>query len=178
MRDELAIVILTYNNESHIAATLRSCMGFAPVYVIDSGSSDSTPSICTNLGANFSINTMSVWDAGAQRNHIFGVVNKRYRWILFLDSDEILEEGLKEELVEFVTRDGGNYDAAAIRSLYHLRGNPLIAVSRDTYHDRLVSNTLKMPVFTRSPGEVLVSRSDLRIKKFDAAYRHDVDAKG
>ncbi len=174
----MAIVILSCNNESHIAETLRSCVGFAPVYVIDSGSSDSTPAICTELGATFSVNTMQVWDAGAQRNHIFGVLNERYRWVLFLDSDEILEEGLKDELVSFVTKDEGNYDAAAIRSLYHLGGYPLNAVSRDTFHDRLVSTALELPIFTRSPGEVLVGRSNLRIKKFDAAYRHNVDAKG
>lgn len=176
--NELAVIFLTYNNESHIEKSLESIDDFCKVYIIDSGSSDQTLSIAKSFGAEIIINRISPWDAGAQRNHIYKLINKKHKWLLYLDSDEGLTEDLKKEIAQ-KARESHNTLGYSVRSGYRLCGRNLENISRNTYHDRLIRGGLNNKIiFTPSPGEVFYKRDSMRIGKLDSPYWHDVDAKG
>lgn len=176
---ELAIVVLTFNNEDHIAKTLNSIKGFCDIYTIDSGSDDNTLKIAERFSKLIIENQISPWDAGAQRNFAYDLLRKKYRWVLFLDSDEGLSEKLKQELSCIINDRTSTELGYSIRSKYRLLGRELDQISRNTYHDRLIRGDLHVEdVFTSSPGEVFKNRNKLFIGTLGEGYWHDVDAKG
>lgn len=95
----LAVVILTYNEEKHIARAIQSVQSFASqIFVIDSGSKDKTVEIAQENGAEVI-------------QHPFINYAKQFQWALDnapitadwtmrLDADEIIEEDLQKEIQE------------------------------------------------------------------------------
>lgn len=179
LKDDLAIVVLTYNNAEHIAKSLNSIKGFYDIYTIDSGSDDDTVKIAKPF-SNLTIeNQVNPWDAGAQRNYAYNLLRNKYRWVLFLDSDEGLSEKLKYELSCIVKDNTSSKLGYSIRSKYRILGKELNNISRNTYHDRLIRGDLDVEeIFTSSPGEVFKNRNKLVIGTLEEGYWHDVDAKG
>ena len=94
----LAVVILTHNEERNIEYALRSVCGWArQVFVFDSFSSDRTVEIaggfqgCTVVQHPFE-------NYGAQRNAALRELPIEADWILFLDADEVPSGELKNEI--------------------------------------------------------------------------------
>ena len=57
MSSEFSFIILTYNEQEHLPRLLRSIEPLeAPVYILDSGSTDDTLSIAENFGATIAQN--------------------------------------------------------------------------------------------------------------------------
>jgi glycosyltransferase involved in cell wall biosynthesis len=100
---DLAVVILTHNEEIHIERALRNVAGIAKeVFVVDSFSRDRTVEIATALGANV-----------LQRNFINYAKQFQWaldnapitaKWILRLDADELLEPELITEIEQRLPR--------------------------------------------------------------------------
>ncbi|MEN6566691.1 MAG: glycosyltransferase family 2 protein [Veillonellales bacterium] len=85
MANQLAVLILTYNEEKNIASCMESVQFADEIIVVDSGSSDKTVEIAVRLGAKVVFHPMDEGFAG-QRN--FALNQTAADWVLFLDADE------------------------------------------------------------------------------------------
>lgn len=93
----VAVIILTHNEERHIARALQSVSSFtSEVFIIDSFSKDRTVEIAQSLGATVLQNP---WTNYAQQFQ-WGLDNAPMtsEWILRLDADEIIEADLAERI--------------------------------------------------------------------------------
>lgn len=93
----LSVVILTHNEGLHIRRALTSIEDVATeVFVIDSGSTDSTISIAKQLGAHVLehpfVNYAQQFQWALENAPISG------QWVMRLDADEIIEEDLAHEI--------------------------------------------------------------------------------
>ena len=112
--NNLAVLILTKNEEKNIAETIQSARQCTDeVILIDSGSTDRTVEIAEKAGARV---VYRAWtnDFSAQRN--FGLSATDATWVLYLDADE----HLTPELASAIRRDtepGAQPDAYRMISL-------------------------------------------------------------
>lgn len=92
----ITAVIITKNEEAHIAACIDSLNGLVnEVIVVDSRSEDKTVEIAKALGANVYVKD---WEGyGANKN--FGSDLASYDWILSIDADEVVDQELKEAIL-------------------------------------------------------------------------------
>jgi glycosyltransferase involved in cell wall biosynthesis len=93
----ISAVIITFNEERNIARCLGSLRGVADdIVVVDSGSVDRTEEICRSYGVNF---IRQAWlGYSAQKNFANG--HARSDWILSIDADEALSDGLRRSILE------------------------------------------------------------------------------
>jgi glycosyltransferase involved in cell wall biosynthesis len=97
---DFSIIILSYNEEQHLPKLFNSLSELdAPLYVLDSGSTDDTLNICKQYGAytafNKFINHPLQWDTALK------VFNIQTPWIIGLDSDQSLDSDLFNLLKNF-----------------------------------------------------------------------------
>jgi (heptosyl)LPS beta-1,4-glucosyltransferase len=96
--NSLSVTILTKNEELLISRCIKSVAWADEVLVIDSGSTDKTCQIATNLGATVYEQKWLGWSAQHQK----AIDLARHDWILVIDADEIvtplLEKSIKEAL--------------------------------------------------------------------------------
>jgi len=93
----LSVVILAKNEENRIAECIKSVSGWAgEVIVVDDESLDNTREIAKGLGAVVFTKKMDV--EGRHRNLAYS--HGKFDWILSLDADERMQEGLKLEIEE------------------------------------------------------------------------------
>lgn len=91
------MVILTHNEEKHIARALRSVAGIATeVFVIDSGSTDRTVDLAAQHGATVLHHPF----VNYARQFQWALDNApiRAEWVMRLDADEIIEPDLQAEI--------------------------------------------------------------------------------
>lgn len=93
----IAVFLLTYNEEMHIARALASVATFASeIYVVDSYSTDKTVDIAKAAGAQV---VFRVFDNQARQfNWALDTIATASEWILRLDADEIIETDLADRL--------------------------------------------------------------------------------
>ncbi len=93
----VSVIILTFNSENNIKATLESAARVSDdIHVVDSYSSDATGVIVRNFGASFVQHPFENY--GAQRNWAIENLDLKYDWELHLDADERLSDGLVAEI--------------------------------------------------------------------------------
>jgi hypothetical protein len=97
----LAAVILTKNEERHIAACVESVAWADQVVVFDSYSDDRTVDIARQVGAT--VIQHPFHDYGQQRNAALKAVEAE--WILFVDADERVTSELAVEIRQVIARD-------------------------------------------------------------------------
>jgi glycosyltransferase involved in cell wall biosynthesis len=112
-----SFIILTYNEEIHLPRLLQSIAGLsAPVFILDSGSTDSTIEIGKEFGAVFMQhpfeNHPKQWDFALKNFPV------HTPWIICLDADQIVTPELKHHLINF--RDDNH---AGIDGIYFNRKN-------------------------------------------------------
>ena len=94
----LSVCLIARNEEQNLPRVLTSVAGVADeVIVTDTGSTDTTPDIASQFGAHLH---HFPWcdDFSAARNH--AVDQAQGRWVLWLDADEELLPGSREELLQ------------------------------------------------------------------------------
>lgn len=88
----LSIIIPAYNAEEFVGATIQSALNIIQtaleVIVIDDGSTDQTPDICTSFGDK--IRYQRVENGGVSRARNTGAAMASGEWLLFLDADDLL----------------------------------------------------------------------------------------
>ena len=93
----ISVIILTFNSEPTITATLESAFEVSDdIHIVDSYSTDKTLEIARHYGAN--IVEHKFINYGAQRNWAINTLSLKYEWELHLDADERLSKGLLVEL--------------------------------------------------------------------------------
>lgn len=101
---DISIIILTFNEELHLPRLLNSIKGLnAPVYILDSGSTDATLKIAAEFGAivlyNKFENHPKQWDFALKNFEI------KTPWTIGLDADQIVLPELFEKLKNFKDAD-------------------------------------------------------------------------
>lgn len=103
MTVDVAVIILTYNEEANLPYALASVVGWArQVFVFDSGSTDRTVEIAKRYGAEVMVHPFENY--GKQRNAALERLPIATEWVLFLDADEWLTEELKDEIAAVLAR--------------------------------------------------------------------------
>lgn len=102
-RVDVAVVILTYNEEPNLYQPLQSVRGWAKqIFVFDSFSSDRTIEIARHYGAD--THQHKFVDYAAQRNAALDRLPIEVEWVLMLDADEWLPDEVKAEIEEILAR--------------------------------------------------------------------------
>jgi len=97
MTTDVAVIVLTYQEEANIAQALKSVCGWArQVLVLDSFSTDTTVEIARNFGCQVFQKPFEGY--ATQRNWALDNLPVETEWVLFLDADEWLPEVLKREI--------------------------------------------------------------------------------
>ena len=94
---DVAVIVLTYNEEINIAQALDSVAGWArEIFILDSFSTDRTLDIARAYGCHITQHKFENY--ARQRNHALDALPIRSEWVLFLDADEWLPDPLKQEI--------------------------------------------------------------------------------
>ncbi len=117
MSTPYSFIFLTYNEEMHLPRLLRSVADLnAPVFILDSGSTDLTVAIGEEFGAKFLQNKFEnhpkQWDYALKNFPV------QTPWVICLDADQIVTPELKQHLANF--RDEDHKD---INGIYFNRKN-------------------------------------------------------
>lgn len=100
---DLAVIILTKNEEANIEDCIKSAMFADEIIVIDSGSTDNTQAKAEALGAKFVVHPMGDEGFAGQRNYALTQTNAK--WVFYLDADERLTNEAADEIREIVQSD-------------------------------------------------------------------------
>ncbi len=118
--EDIAVIIITKNEERNIARALRSAAAFAKVIVVDSQSSDRTQQIAKECGADI---VTFEWNGEYPKK--FGwcleTLPLKQDWVLFLDADEELTPELVGEIDALDLKAAGYF----IKGAYVLDGQIL-----------------------------------------------------
>lgn len=100
MNPNFSFIILTYNEEMHLPRLLQSIGGLqAPIFILDSGSTDATIQIGQNYGATIQqhpfINHPRQWDYALKT---FPITSP---WVICLDADQVVSPELQQLLSDF-----------------------------------------------------------------------------
>src|SRR5688572_8558223 len=94
-RPKLSAVVITKDNERTIGRCIESLSWADETIVVDSGSTDRTPDICRELGAQ--VHTTADWPGhGPQKNRALDRATGT--WVLSIDSDEWVTPALRAEI--------------------------------------------------------------------------------
>ena len=109
--NKISVLIPCYNAEKTIHATLESVKWTDEILVCDSFSTDKTLEIAKEFGAR--IVQREYINSAKQKN--WAIPQCSHSWILQIDSDEVLEEGLKEEVLKAINEADTQTHAFKIR---------------------------------------------------------------
>lgn len=102
MQGKLSVVINTFNEEKNIERAIKS-VGFADeIVVCDMYSDDDTAVIAKKLGAKI-IFHKRVGFVEPARN--LAISQSQGEWVLILDADEEISDGLKDKIKEIISKD-------------------------------------------------------------------------
>jgi glycosyltransferase involved in cell wall biosynthesis len=93
----VSVIILTFNEEANIRFCLESVQGLSDeIFIVDSFSTDQTLEIAREYTDKIFQNPWVHW--AHQRNWALAHLPISNDWVLFLDADERLTDGLKQEI--------------------------------------------------------------------------------
>ena len=118
LRLPISVLLPTYNSATIIRDTLESIKWADEILVVDSYSTDETLDICRDYGAR--IIQHEYVNSARQKN--WAAPQCRNEWILQIDTDEVLETGLKEEMEHRVSHASPNDHAFRIPRKNHVLG--------------------------------------------------------
>lgn len=109
MSTPYSFIILTYNEELHLPRLLQSIAELgAPVFILDSGSTDRTIEIGEASGAGFLQNPFE--NHPKQWNHALKNFPVKTPWVICIDADQIVTPQLKQHLINFRDEDHQDID--------------------------------------------------------------------
>jgi len=118
---KISVIILTSNEEKHIARCIESVIGFSDeILVVDSFSTDSTVLIAEQLGAK--VFQHSFVNQAQQLNWFLETYNINSQWVLRLDADEIITPELAATLEHQISLFNPNIAGATINRRIYFQG--------------------------------------------------------
>jgi exosortase/archaeosortase family protein len=117
LNNQFSFIIITYNEEIHLPRLFQSikCLD-APVFILDSGSTDNTIAIAEGFGATILQHPFE--NHPKQWNYALKNFNVQTPWTICLDADQIVTAELEEHLAGFKNE---NYEH--INGIYFNRKN-------------------------------------------------------
>jgi glycosyltransferase involved in cell wall biosynthesis len=100
---KLSVLIPSFNSEKTVRPTLESVKWADEILICDSFSTDRTLDIARDYGAR--IIQHEYINSASQKN--WAIPQCRNEWVLIVDTDEVLEPGMKEEIQRLLS-DNGN----------------------------------------------------------------------
>jgi glycosyltransferase involved in cell wall biosynthesis len=120
----LSVIILTFNAEATLDATLTSARQVSDdIHVVDSGSADSTLAIAEKHGVHIVSHPFE--DYGKQRNWAIDNLPLKYDWQLHLDADERLSPELSARINALRGAFPATVDGYFLPRLLHFMGRPI-----------------------------------------------------
>lgn len=154
----IAAVILTKDEERHIARCIRSLQGVcAEIWVIDSYSTDRTCEMAEELGARV---VRHPWkNYATQFNFAVYECPIQSEWIWRIDADEFLEGDLGEAVKSALAQSAPNVNGVYVRKRIDFMGRPLLHGGwYPSYH---------LKIFRRGHGDCENRWMDEHIRLFD-----------
>lgn len=134
------IFILTLNEEKILHQCIESALTTDfPVYILDSGSDDSTLDIARNFGVKAIENIQSGrYSAAVQRNFALKIASQMgFDKVFFIDADEIIPPEVKGS-IQSVLAKYHTYDVISIPLKYYLYETFVRSQGYPNYHDRII----------------------------------------
>ncbi|MXP26623.1 glycosyltransferase [Altererythrobacter indicus] len=98
-KPDISVIILTHNEQAHIARAIASVQAIAEaIFIVDSGSDDNTLAIARSMGVHVVSHPFTT--QARQLNWALDTLPIRSHWILRLDADEIIEDDLAQAIIE------------------------------------------------------------------------------
>jgi len=117
---KLSVLMISKDNEDIIEDALKSIYDIASeIILVDGNSQDNTKKIAKKYKAKIFLN--DEYDFGKKR--AFALKKAKGEWVLFLDTDEILEPKLKKEILKAIKDN--KYDAFYIKLINYFYNKPL-----------------------------------------------------
>ncbi len=121
MNSQFSFIVITFNEEVHLRRLLDSINGLdAPLFVLDSGSTDSTLMIAEEFGAtilqNPFVNHPKQWD------HALTNFNIQTPWVICLDADQVVTIQLKQRLLTFNDEDNRDLNGIYFNRKNYFKG--------------------------------------------------------
>jgi len=118
---QFSFIILTYNEHLHLPRLLKSIVDLdAPVFILDSGSSDDTIAIAQQSGAG--ILTHPFENHPKQWDFALNNFNIKTPWVICLDADQVVTAELRERLVNFRDEDHKEIDGIYFSRKNYFKG--------------------------------------------------------
>ena len=121
LRNNISVVINTYNAEKYLAKVLETAKSFDEVVVCDMESTDSTVDIAKQYGCKV-VTFPKLNHKSAEPARTFAIQSASSDWVLVADADELIPQALHDYLYEFVSNPGD------VRGLYIPRKNYTMGV--------------------------------------------------
>lgn len=99
----VSILILTKNEEQDLPECLRSVAWSDDVHLYDSLSTDRTLQIAESFGAKITSRKFDNWSA--HQNWGLANIRFKYPWVLYIDADERVSDGLRQAAIEAAKKD-------------------------------------------------------------------------
>ena len=114
---KISATLITLNEERNVARAIESLRCCDEIVVLDSGSTDRTVEIATNLGARI---IETGWHGYSQQKNL-AAEKAAHDWVFSLDADEALSEPLEAEIWQ-LKKKGPEYDAYTMPRLAQYLG--------------------------------------------------------
>jgi len=125
MSSTIAAIILTYNEEPHLARCINSLSGIADeIIVVDSFSHDQTTRIAKELGARVYQNPFV--NQAVQFNWSLKNCEIQSEWILRIDADEYLDNHVNLNIIEYLSALSPEINGLIIRRKIIFMGQSLL----------------------------------------------------
>lgn len=113
----ISIILLTFNDELNIRNTLESIKDLSnDIIIIDSYSNDRTEKICSEYNVSFYKNEFI--NQAIQFNWALDNLKIKNEWVLRLDSDEVLTEKIKSEIISKTSKKNDIYGYYMNRKMF------------------------------------------------------------
>ena len=120
MAPTLSVILICKNEAHRLAATLEAVRFADEIIVVESGSTDDTVAIARSI-ADIVVVTDDWPGFGPQKNRALDLATKD--WVLSVDSDEIVSDALREEILGAI--DSGTHEAFRMPRLSSFLGREI-----------------------------------------------------
>lgn len=164
--EKVSAVIITRNEEKHIANCLSSLTWADEIVVIDAESTDATPAICSSKDAPWSSKVRMIqrpWP-GFREQRTFAISQAKNDWILVVDADERCSPELAQKIRELLSTAGGPPNRYyKVRRVEYFLGKPIsFGIWNPSYQDRFfhregvryVNDIHEYPIFPKPPLQI------------------------
>lgn len=162
----VSALIITRNEEKHIARCLASLAWADEIVVVDAESTDRTVEICNEPSSAWAgrIRVLTRAWTGFRDQRMYAMENARHDWLLVVDADEACSPELRDRICELLSRpDGPPYRAYKIRRQEYFLGKAInYGIWNPSYQDRFfhragvkyVNDIHEYPIFPVPPQNI------------------------